>query len=355
MGTFSGQLNVNAIQSALYNMIISQDIIGGSIKNNYNLVDKAKADAGLYGDSKLYIDAPTLTPVNWVQDSADATNVLALHRPGAPKTQVLTINVFKQVRLTKDDYLSKQAFGTEGAFVSYQSVLDSRLNKTKEVYLNKTYNTFIGTTKGYDSTSTEIKLDIDTSAGGNSAGENIAYAVANLIDDIKDYSTKYTKNGFERAFSEDDIKIVWNNKYVNAVKKIDLPSIFHSDALVKTFDGDKLPARYFGAPNSNTTSVAGDRATHDLYIESGGVTYYFAAGDKITAGLTITAGDAYTENAKIIAKVYTKLPPLLEAFSVGTDFFNSKNLSKNLYLTFGHSTLETLDSEICLTIYDTAV
>ena len=355
MGTFSGQLNVNAIQSALYNMIISQDIIGGSIKNNYNLVDKAKADAGLYGDSKLYIDAPTLTPVNWVQDSADATNVLALHRPGAPKTQVLTINVFKQVRLTKDDYLSKQAFGTEGAFVSYQSVLESRLNKTKEVYLNKTYNTFIGTTKGYDSTSTEIKLDIDTSAGGNSAGENIAYAVANLIDDIKDYSTKYTKNGFERAFSEDDIKIVWNNKYVNAVKKIDLPSIFHSDALVKTFDGDKLPARYFGAPNSNTTSVAGDRATHDLYIESGGVTYYFAAGDKITAGLTITAGDAYTENAKIIAKVYTKLPPLLEAFSVGTDFFNSKNLSKNLYLTFGHSTLETLDSEICLTIYDTAV
>ena len=355
MGTFSGQLNVNAIQSALYNMIISQDIIGGSIKNNYNLVDKAKADAGLYGDSKLYIDAPTLTPVNWVQDSADTTNVLALHRPGAPKTQVLTINVFKQVRLTKDDYLSKQAFGTEGAFVSYQSVLDSRLNKTKEVYLNKTYNTFIGTTKGYDSTSTEIKLDIDTSAGGNSAGENIAYAVANLIDDIKDYSTKYTKNGFERAFSEDDIKIVWNNKYVNAVKKIDLPSIFHSDALVKTFDGDKLPARYFGAPNSNTTSVAGDRATHDLYIESGGVTYYFAAGDKITAGLTITAGDAYTENAKIIAKVYTKLPPLLEAFSVGTDFFNSKNLSKNLYLTFGHSTLETLDSEICLTIYDTAV
>lgn len=355
MGTFSGQLNVNAIQSALYNMIISQDIIGGSIKNNYNLVDKAKADAGLYGDSKLYIDAPTLTPVNWVQDSADATNVLALHRPGAPKTQVLTINVFKQVRLTKDDYLSKQAFGTEGAFVSYQSVLESRLNKTKEVYLNKTYNTFIGTTKGYDSTSTEIKLDIDTSAGGNSAGENIAYAVANLIDDIKDYSTKYTKNGFERAFSEDDIKIVWNNKYVNAVKKIDLPSIFHSDALVKTFDGDKLPARYFGAPNSNTTSVAGDRATHDLYIESGGVTYYFAAGDKITAGLTITAGDAYTENAKIIAKVYTKLPPLLEAFSVGTDFFNAKNLSKNLYLTFGHSTLETLDSEICLTIYDTAV
>lgn len=221
MPTFNGQLKTNAIQSALFNMIISQDIIGGKIKNNYNLVDSAKEEAGLYGDTKLYIDTPTLTPVDWVQDSEDATNVLALHRPGAPKTQALTIDVFKQVRLTKDDYLSKQAFGTEGAFVAYQSVLESRLNKTKEVYLNKTYNTFIGNAIGKNSSNTEVKLDINTAADQNSAGENIAYAMSNLIDDMKDYSTNYTKNGFERAFGDEDIKIVWNNKYVNAVKKID--------------------------------------------------------------------------------------------------------------------------------------
>ena len=355
MPTFTGQLRVNAIQSALFNMIISQDIIGGSIKNNYNLVDKAKEEAGLYGDTKLYVDAPTLTPVNWVQDSNDATNLLALHRPGAPKTQALVINVFKQVRLTKDDILSKQAFGTAGAFVAYQSVLESRLTKTKEVYLNKTYNTFLGTTIGTNSASAETKLEIDTAAGQNSAGENIAYNMANLIDDMKDYSKDYTKNGFERAFGEEDIKIVWNNKYINAVKKIDLPSIFHDDALQSTFVGETLPARYFGAPNNHTTSVAGDRATHDLYLTTtvAGDTYV-AAGDLIPAGLTIVAGDAYTVNDKIICKVYTKLPPLLEAFSVGTDFFNAKNLSTNMYLTFGHSTLEPLASEALVTVYDTA-
>lgn len=221
MGTFNGQLRTNAIQSALFNMIISQDIIGGKIKNNYNLVSQAEEEAGLYGDTKLYIDTPTLTPVDWVQDSEDATNLLALDRPGAPKTQALVIKVFKQVRLTKDDYLSKQAFGTAGAFVAYQSVLESRLNKTKEVYLNKTYNTFIGTTIGQNVGGTEVKLEINTAADNNSAGENIAYAMSNLIDDMKDYSTDYTKNGFERAFGDEDIKIVWNNKYVNAVKKID--------------------------------------------------------------------------------------------------------------------------------------
>ena len=355
MAQFNGQLNVNAIQSALFNMIIAQDIIGGSIKNNYNLVDKAKEEAGLYGDTKLFYDAPNLTPVTFVQDDPEFTNVLKLHRPGAPKVQKLTIDTFKQTAVTKDNYLSKQAFANEGAFTAYIGVIESRLTKSKEVYLNKTYNTFIGTTKGYNSANQEVKLDIDTAAGNNSTGENIAYAVANLIDEIKDYSTDFTKNGFERAFGEDDIQIIWNNKYKNAVLKIDTPSIFHNEAIERTFDGDKLPARFFGDVNNHTTSVAGDRATKDLFLTTTtpGDTYV-AAGDLIPAGLTISAGDAYTVNDKIIAKVYTKLPPMLEAFSVGTDFFNAKNLSTNMYFTWGHSTLDTLDSEVCLTIYDVA-
>ena len=345
MAAFTGQLNVNHIQSALYNMIISQDILGGSIRNNYNLVDRAKDEAGLYGDTKLYIDVPNLTPANWVQDSEDAVNLLKLHRPAAPKTQALVINVFKQVALTKDDYLSKQAFGTQGAFVQYQSILDSRLNKTKEVYLNKTYNTFLGNVSG------EVDLEVDLTEGNNSAGENMAYAISNLIDDMKDYNTKYTANGFERAFGEDEITIVWNNRFINAIRKIDLPSIFHDDALQKVFIGDTLPSRYFGEANAHTTSVEGDRATHDLYLTTtvAGDTYV-AAGDLIPAGLTIVAGDAYTVDADVICKVFTKLPPMLEAFSVGTSFFNAKNLSTNMYLTFGHSTLEPLDSQAIVTI-----
>ena len=69
MATFTGILNPNHIQSALFNMIISQDVLGGSIRNNYNLVDRAKEEAGLYGDTKLYIDVPNLNPIDWVQES----------------------------------------------------------------------------------------------------------------------------------------------------------------------------------------------------------------------------------------------------------------------------------------------
>lgn len=347
MAQFSGTLNLNAIQSALFNMIISQSVLAGSIKSNYNLVNKAKEDVGLYGDQKLFIDSPTIDPIDWEQDSEEAINLLKLHRPKAPKTQALTINVFKQVALTKDEYLSKQAFGTPGAFSRYISVIESRLNKSKEVYLDTTYNAFIGTVAGVAN-----DVEVDLAADGNTAGENIAYELANLIDDMKDYNTKYTANGFLRAFGDDEIKIVWNKKYINQVKKLELPEIFHNEILEKSFVGDKLPSRYFGT--INTTAATGDgatiRAVKDMYVTVDSASVYVKAGDLIPVGVEVAKDLTYTEDDEIICKVFTKLPPILEAFSVGTSFYNSRNLSTNMYLTFGHSTLEALDSEAIVTV-----
>lgn len=378
---YNGHLNANHIQSALFNMIIAQDIIGGSIHANYNLVDKAKEQAGLYGDTVLKIDTPVLTPVDWSQDSADAVNLLALDRPGAPKTQAITIDVFKQVRLTKDDYMSKQAFGTENAFAAYQSVLDSRLSKSKETYLNKTYNVFVGTTAG------QVTTSIDVDADSQTLGQNVAYGLTMLVDDMKDYNTKYTANGFERAFSDADIHIIWNNKYINAVRKLDTPILYNPGVVNEVFKGDVLPAKYFGTvitssnvsdfsaatpttgkpidsdtgaytPGSNNANGT-IRAAKDLYKPFGtaGATVYIPAGAEIPANKTIGAsstdflyGEVYIEQADIICKVYTKLPPVLEAFSVGTSFFNAKNLSTNMYLSFGHNTLVPLDSEAIVTV-----
>lgn len=351
MKNYNGVLNANAIQSALFNMIISQDILGGKIKANYNLVDKAKDEAGLYGDTKLYIDTPTVDPVDWVQDSEEAVNLLALHRPAAPKTQSLVIDVFKQAAITKDAILSKQAFATEGAFAAYIGVLESRLPKSKEMYLNRTYNTFLGTVTN---TATVNEYEINTAADGNSMGENIAYSLQNLIDDMKDYNTKYTPNGFERAFGDEDIHIVWNTKYLNAVKKIDLPSVFHSDKLAASFVGDKLPSRYFGDVNSAEVAIADNDGTYQAVRDTMYGDVLVKASTFIPTGVKIPAGAGYKVNDKIICKIFTKLPPMLEAFSVGTDFYNARNLSTNLYLTFGHNTLEALESEAVITVVDTA-
>ena len=388
-GQFNGQLLTNHIQSALFNMIIAQDIIGGSIHANYNIVDKAKEQAGLYGDTVLKIDTPVLTPVDWVQDSADAVNLLALDRPAAPKTQPITIDVFKQVRLTKDDYLSRQAFGTEGAFAAYQSVLDSRLTKSKETHLNKTYNVFVGTVAGNEinTSYTPVTYSIDVDANSQTVGQNVAYGLTMLVDDMKDYNTKYTANGFERAFSDADIHIIWNNKYINQVRKLDTPVLYNPGVVNEVFKGDVLPSKYFGTvitsanvsdfsaatpttgkpidsdtgaytPGSNNANGT-IRAAKDLYKPFGasGATVYIPAGAEIPANKTIGAsstdflyGEVYIEQADVICKVFTKLPPVLEAFSVGTSFFNAKNLSTNSYYTFGYNTLAPLDSEAIVTV-----
>ena len=89
-------LNPNIIQSALYNMLIGMDILYGSINNNYDLIGENMEEAGLFGDTKIYIDSPNVEPYPWLQDSEDAINVLKLHRPGAPKTQALVINQYFQ-------------------------------------------------------------------------------------------------------------------------------------------------------------------------------------------------------------------------------------------------------------------
>ena len=351
MGTFTGSLKPNKIQSALFNMIISQDVIGGSIKANYNLVDKARVDGSMYGDTKLYIDTPTLVSVPWVQDSEDALNLLKTFRPAAPKTQAITLDVFRQVAVTKDEYLSKQAFGTEGAFTQYQSILDSRLNKTKEVYDNTTYNAFFGTVEPVKTE--EVDVSSITATGVEKtrlSAEMIAQKVADLIADMKDYGYEYTKNGFLRAFGDEDIHVVWNTAYINEIRKVSLPNIYHKDGLIDKFGEDQLPSRFFGSVVTGKVEAASNKGTYRSLIEQviGGKHYF--AGEKIDANVEIPAGTSYLENPNIICKVYTKLPPYMSAFNVGTSFFNASNLSTNMYQTWGHNTLEALDSEAIVTV-----
>ena len=351
MGTFTGTLKPNKIQSALFNMIISQDVIGGSIKANYNLVDKARVDGSMYGDTKLYIDTPTLVSVPWVQDSEDALNLLKTFRPAAPKTQAITLDVFRQVAVTKDEYLSKQAFGTEGAFTQYQAILDSRLNKTKEVYDNTTYNAFFGTVEPVKTE--EVDISSITATGVEKKrleAEAIAQKVADLIADMKDYGYSYTKNGFLRAFGDEDIHVVWNTAYINEIRKVSLPNIYHKEGLIDKFGEDQLPSRFFGNVVPGKVEAASNDGTYRSLIEQviGGKHYF--AGEKIDKSVEIPAGTSYLEDGDIICKVYTKLPPYMSAFNVGTSFFNASNLSTNMYQTWGHNTLEALDSEAIVTV-----
>ena len=364
--TFEGNLNSNEIFGALYNMIISQQVFADNIKGVYgSLADKFRVDGSLYGDTKLYYATDALKSVEWGND-AEAANLLALDRPEAPEVQAITIDQFRQIRLTVDNYLSKRAFSTEGAFSQFNSVMLGWIGETKKIYDATLVNTFVGTTKSAADKGT-IEISVSAAVGSKTGEEAnrleaqaIAQGLADLLVDMKDITRDYNDYGNLRSYDESDLMIVWNSKYANKLTKLDMPTIFHKDGLL-TDMSNVLPARYFG--NVVTSAVAKASVTANTYrslIEcdyatgttTATVTHVFpgdyipatSAKVKSVSGTTVTteagilANEAYKADETVICKVVHKnAVPFMSAFETSTSFFNPRSLTENHYLTFGYS------------------
>lgn len=384
MATFLGQLRSNEIFSALYNMIISQEVFADNLGNHQTLVDKARVDGSLYGDTKLYYTTDVLKSVPWGND-AEAANLLALHRPEAPKSQAINLDVFRQIALTVDDYLSKRAWSDEGTFSSFNSVMLRWISDTKKIYDGMLYNSYIGTTE--TSVGKQMQtVDLGTGSGHplyNLTGVEkeqmeamlIAQKLADIMVEMSDYTRDFNDFQVMRSDADSQIKVIWNSKYVNKIRKVDLPTIFHKDGLVNKMEEDILPERYFGTviTSSNLSTYSAGTPTTNKPIDSddgsyvpganhangtlrslvekdvtvSGTSYHVFPGEEIPAGATVKAsngnfalGEVYIETSDVICKIVTKLPPLMSAFEVGTSFFNPKSLTENHYLTWGYNTLE---------------
>ena len=337
MANFNGTLRSNEIFTALFNMIISQEVFADNIKGS-DLVDEARVDGGLYGDQKLYYSTDALASAEWGND-AEASNLLDIARPEAPKCQAIVLDKFRQISLTVDNYLSKRAWSDEGTFSSFNAVMLGWLADTKKVYDGTTYNCYIGTVEG-----ASAKHSVEVNA---SDAKVLAEDLANIITEMTDYTRDFNDYAQLRRYSEDEIKIVFNSKYINKIKNVDLPVIFDNAGLKATFSKKVLPARYFGTVNEG--SKVADAKTRSLVEQTINSKHYFA-GDVIALGDTAPAGTSYQEDDKIVAKIMVKLPPMMSAFEVGTSFFNAKSLTENHYLTWGHNTLEYLKAYPMVTV-----
>lgn len=356
MPTFSGTLNSNEIFGALFNMIISQQTFADNIAGvSSSLVDSARVDGTLYGDTKLYYSTSALEVSNW-QNDLEAANLLALHRPPAPECQAIKIDKFKQIRLTVDNYLSKRAWMDEGAFGSFTSVMLAWLTDTKRVYDAKTYNAFFGTATTNVGKQSET-IDLTTILTGLTGEEKsrveaqaIAEKIANIKDDMcLDATTSYNDYGQLRSYDPSKIRIVFSAAWANKITKMDLPTIFHKDIMqIATV----LPAKFFGTVNANETQGNGStvRSLIEQDITTSQVTTHYRPGDLIKTTDTAPAGTSYTEDSSIICKMVTELPPYMSAFQVGTSFVNPRSLTENHYLTFGHNTLEYLKGKPLVTL-----
>lgn len=377
MGAFNGTLNVNEIFSAIYNMIIGQRVFADPIADGFtSLVDRARVDGSLYGDQYLYYSTDALETLPYLPDTTGQLNVLSTHRNKNIEVQAIVMSEFRQIPVTIDNYFSKRAFTTDSVFSDFNGVMLKWLTDTKRVYDQTLYNAYIGTAE----TSTgeqQQTVTMPTAGSGNAdaealnrlTAEAVAEKIANIIIALRDVSRDFNDYQYLRSYDPSDIIVVWNSAWVNKLKKVDMPTIFHKDGLIDAFDeANVLPARYFGSINSSATSAGtGVRALKELYFTSAGsqititdpeqasllssgVQHVFP-GDLIPSGATAGAGDSYTEDDDIICKVMAKdSVPYMSAFQVATEFVNSRNLSENHYLTFGHNALEYLKEKPFITV-----
>ena len=372
------QLNSNEIYSALSNMIISMQTFADNINGlDSSLADSMKTDGTLYGDTKGYVATDILRSYTWNND-AEAANLLQTFRPPMLKTQYITLDVFKQIPLTLDDILSKRAWGDEGSFSTFSSVMQAWMGDTKRVYDKTTVDTFVGTNEtALNNKTRTITLPTDTNkeAEARLQAQTIAAFLANIEVELADINT-VNDFGFTRSWAKDDLEVVWNSTYRNAITYLDLPSLYHKDGLID-FSGKTLPSHYFGIPvtATNVASYTGaDKvfatdgkyqptkgkayAAEELDITVGGTAYHLFAGQELPANAVvntaaINAGlKVYVGDENIIFKIIKKgqACPYMSAFEQSTSFFNAKALLTNYYLTFGHNTMEHLKQYPWITV-----
>lgn len=404
---YIGTLNISEVYSSMRNMIISQRVFVDDIKGvASSLVDRARVDGSLFGDTKLYIATDVLESHEWLGD-AEAANLLDVDRAPDPAVQAIVLDVFRQIRVSTDEILTKRAFMTSEVFVEFNGRLIAWLSDTKKVYDGTTYAAFIGcheTNKGaqiqtVDLTTARSNASTELEANRLEASE-MGRAMADLMIKLKDVSRDFNDCGFMRSYSDEEIKVIWNSKFVNKFRKVDYPTIFHSEGLVDKLDELVLPDKYFGVviTSSNISTYSASTPTTGKPINSSTGAYtpgsnhangmilsyveksvevanqaadprarlnkkdnkwyvHLFPGEEIPAGATIVAstgdflpGEVYIHTEDVICKIVTELPPYMSAFQVGSEFWNPRAHVRTNYLTFARNSLEHLAGKPFITV-----
>ena len=369
MPAFTGSLNVNEIQSSIYNMIIGQYIHTRNINNTYNtLLNMARRNVGLYGDQELHYATDAYRTYEYNPDTTEQCNVLAVHRPPAPKCQAIQLNNARYIPVTIDDYFTKRAFMSESGFSDYNSVIVQWLRDTMEIYLTTMYNAFIGTNEtniGQQEQTVNLMDGIqnptttsDFEAGSRLQAVRIGAKIANILVSLGDpiQGKNFNDYGFYRSWNPDDLVIVWNSKYFNQIRKVDLVTIFHDEGIVdKLEEKYVLPETYFGTVNAESGTAGASNTTVRALVEKeytvSNVKYHVFPGELIPNGAAYLANETYTVGIDIICKIMHKdSVPILDGVEGEKVFINGRNWSENRYLHFLVNTPEHLKDMPFITV-----
>ena len=352
---FNGHLNPNEVFGSIYNMILFQEVKYPNLADNYGFVERFRIDGGMYGDTALFYDQDILSSRPWLGD-AEAQNLLAIERPDDPKCQAIVVNQFRIIKTSLDNYLTKRAWSTEGAFTTFQDIVRSMLGQTKRLYEATLINSYLGTVTGAATRSlVNVPLSGITATGEEKnrlEAQTIAQYLADLIVDMKDYSRDFNDYGFMRAYTEDELMVVWNSAYVNKINKLDLPTIFNKAGLMDKFEQNILPARFFGTVNTSGGTTTSSNTTVRSLVEKdfGGVHVF--PGELLPNSTAYLANETYTQDSDVICKVITKETiKYMSSFETSTEFFNPQALVSSNMLIWGYANPDRLKGQPCVTVH----
>lgn len=375
---FNGHLNPNEVFGSIYNMILFQEVMYPELYDNFGFVEMFRTEGGLFGDTALYYDLDVLKSRSWLGDN-EAQNLLQIERPYDPECQAVVVDQFRIIKTSLDNYLTKRAWSTEGVFGTFQSIVRGMISRTKKLYDVTLVNSRLGSAiSGAARGTISVPLSGITATGEEKnrlRAQTIAQHVADLLVDMKDYSRDFNDYGFMRAYSEEDLHIVWNTSFVNEITKLDLPTIFNNKGLVDKFEQHVLPARYFSEPTTTTnvkaasglTLVGEDVTIGESYSSADIITYvegdfvdsskdnalvHKFIGEKLPKGATFKVGEAGFVDADVICKIITKDTfKYLAGFETGTEFFNPQSLNSSQMLIWGYSEPTRLLGQPCVTVH----
>jgi len=351
--TFVGALNTNEVFASLYNMIISLQVFDAGISGLENeIYSKRRVDGTMYGDTKLYVSTDMLKTYAWDgTDTPGGYNLLTLHRPPTPAEDAIIIDQYRQIPVTVDEYLTKKAFEGEGSFSQFNGVILSWLYMTKEMYEHTyfTSNLIVSALANAKSYATITLHTAPTNVAGYDAikwrAQEMFRILADKLKELKEPSRSYNDLGFMRNYNADNFDIVVPLGVLSQVEVHDIPFLFNPDVKVSI---KEVHWKYFGAINGTADSTAASNTTVRSLIE----TDYGTPAVHVMPGDLLPNSTAYAKNTTYTA-TYTATPtwgadfpillinkrdyPIMSAFTVGTSFFNARNLNTNHYLTFGHN------------------
>lgn len=360
---FNGHLNINEVQSSLFNALIKIVSRYPKLANNYNFVNMFREEGGKFGDTIEYVFQDVLRSREWQGDN-EAMNLLDIERPADPDTQTITINKFRVIKSTTDNFLSARGWGNESAFSTFIGIVKSLVGKTKEVYENTMMQVFIGTAEGTAKISNhEVPVaEVTNGTTGDEKNRLTAQAVgehvAKLIVQLKDYSRDFNPLGNLQAYNDDDLVVVWNTDWLAKLTKYGMSTIFHKDGLIDKFADYTLPAYKFGtivseggtAPSGNTTIRAMYEKDYNTKVVNGATVImkqseagydpkkHVFAGEALPAGVQYEAYEAYTVDEDVICKIMTKDSIKYAAgFSTSTEFFNAQSLTTSNMLIWSYA------------------